>query len=152
MWSLDGALRYVPIAALYVGQKYMVERYRNVVFTPASTARLKDQPTAQWRGLGFGVSKALLNFPALPAVPEELHGISRDTADGTPGDAAHADGGVLAGHILLDDSFNEEALRAGLRQRLPVVHIASHFNFQPGNETDSFLLLGDGQRLSLAQL
>ncbi len=36
MWSLDGALRYVPFAALHDGERYMVERYRNVVFTPAS--------------------------------------------------------------------------------------------------------------------
>lgn len=58
MWSLDGALRYVPVAALYDGAGYMVERYRNVVFTPASTARLKDEPRAGWKALGFGVSKA----------------------------------------------------------------------------------------------
>ncbi|PYS93226.1 MAG: hypothetical protein DMF64_05970 [Acidobacteria bacterium] len=146
MWSLDGVLRYIPMAALYDGQQYMVERYRNVVFTPASTARLKDEPSAQWRGLGLGVSKAHDQFPALPAVPEELHSIFRDDAAQTP------DGSPLAGHVLLDDSFNEEAFKTSLRQRYPVVHIASHFSFQPGNETDSFLLLGDGQRLSLAQL
>ena len=33
-----------------------------------------------------------------------------------------------------------------------MVHIASHFQFQPGNETDSALLLGDGSFLSLAQI
>jgi CHAT domain-containing protein len=33
-----------------------------------------------------------------------------------------------------------------------VVHIASHFRLHPGNETASFLLLGDGSRLSLAQV
>ena len=43
------------------------------------------------------------------------------------------------------------ALRA-LRRRYPVVHIASHFQFRPGNETDSFLLLGDGSRLTLDQV
>jgi CHAT domain-containing protein len=32
------------------------------------------------------------------------------------------------------------------------VHIASHFQFQPGNETNSALLLGDGSFLSLAQI
>lgn len=155
MWSLDGALRYIPINALYDGRQYMVERYRNVVFTPASTARLKDQPSAEWRGLGFGVSKALLNFPALPAVPEELHGIFRETAaTTTPASVSSTNmmDGVLAGQVLLDDSFNEASFKTALRQRYPLVHIASHFAFQPGNETDSFLLLGDGQRLSLAQL
>jgi CHAT domain-containing protein len=30
--------------------------------------------------------------------------------------------------------------------------VASHFQFQPGSETDSFLLLGDGHRLSVADL
>jgi CHAT domain-containing protein len=40
----------------------------------------------------------------------------------------------------------------GLRQRPPVVHVASPFQFQPGNETNSALLLGDGNFLSLAQI
>jgi len=29
-----------------------------------------------------------------------------------------------------------------------VLHIASHFVFKPGTEKDSFLLLGDGDRLT----
>jgi CHAT domain-containing protein len=33
-----------------------------------------------------------------------------------------------------------------------VVHVASHFQFSPGNETNSALLLGDGSFLSLAQI
>ncbi|HWS53192.1 MAG TPA: CHAT domain-containing protein [Pyrinomonadaceae bacterium] len=143
MWSLDGVLRYVPVAALHDGERYMVERYRNVVFTPASAARLKDEPSPRWRGLGFGVSKPVGEFAALPAVPEELRGIIRE-ADAGPG--------VLPGRIALDEDFTLEALRAGLRQRFPLVHVASHFAFQPGREADSFLLLGDGTRLSLAQI
>src|SRR6185436_17180882 len=38
MWSLDGVLRYLPVSALHDGRQYVVERYRNVVFTPASQA------------------------------------------------------------------------------------------------------------------
>jgi CHAT domain-containing protein len=33
MWSLDGALRYIPLAALHDGREYLVEKYRNIVFT-----------------------------------------------------------------------------------------------------------------------
>jgi CHAT domain-containing protein len=40
MWSLDGVLRYLPLAALHDGERYLVERYRQVVFTPASLTRL----------------------------------------------------------------------------------------------------------------
>ncbi len=29
VWSLDGTLRYVPMAALWDGEKYLVERYTN---------------------------------------------------------------------------------------------------------------------------
>jgi CHAT domain-containing protein len=146
MWSLDGALRYLPVAALYDGERYMVERYRNVVFTPASNSRLKDQPSAKWSGLGLGVSKAQMGFSALPGVPEELRGIISE------GESAASDGGALTGKVILDDAFTEETFRAALRQRFPVVHIASHFAVQPGNETDSFLLLGDGGHLSLAKI
>src|ERR1043166_6003899 len=46
MWSLDGVLRYVPMAALSPdGEHYMIERYRNVVFTPASIPSL-TQPVS----------------------------------------------------------------------------------------------------------
>ena len=44
------------------------------------------------------------------------------------------------------------ALRTALHERYPVVHIASHFQLHPGDDTASFLLLGDGSHLPLAQL
>jgi len=146
MWSLDSVLRYIPIAALHDGERYMVERYRNVIFTPASNSRLKDTPSAGWRGLGFGVSKAKEGFSALPAVVEEINGIIREES------ANGADVGVLPGRVMLDEAFTGASMQAGLRQRYPVVHIASHFQFNPGNETNSFLLLGDGSRMSLAEI
>ena len=78
MWSLDGVLRYLPVAALHDGKQYLVESYQNVIFTPASLSRLKDPVSVQWKGLGLGVSKAHPGFAALQGVPEELTGIIRD--------------------------------------------------------------------------
>jgi CHAT domain-containing protein/tetratricopeptide (TPR) repeat protein len=148
MWSLDGVLRYVPMAALHDGQQYLVDKYRNEVFTTASMARLKDMPAQKWKGLGFGVSKAQTGFNALPAVPQELHAIFRDeTASG-----ADAVGGVIPGKIMLDNAFTLDSLKLALRQQYPVVHIASHFAFRPGSDNDSFLLLGDGSHFSLGQI
>lgn len=143
-WSLDGSLRYVPIAALYDGKQYMVEKYRCVVFTPASETSLKDIPKASWEGLGLGVSKSREGFKALPGVAEELNGIIK------PEDGS-ASTGVVPGSILLDDTFTADSMRAALRQRYPLVHIASHFQFNPGDETNSFLLMGDG-KLTLEQI
>jgi CHAT domain-containing protein len=143
MWSLDGVLRYLPLAALYDGHHYLIERYRLSVMTLASNARLKDRPDREWKGAGFGVTKAYEGLPPLPLVSAELSSIIATK----PGD-----GGVLAGEIKLNGAFTEQALRETLRKGYAVVHIASHFRFQPGNEAQSYLLLGDGAHLSMAEL
>jgi CHAT domain-containing protein/uncharacterized protein HemY len=143
MWSLDGALRYVPLAALYDGKQYLVEQYRVSVMTLASNSRLKDRPDREWKAAGFGVSKAFEGSSALPSVSSELAGIITTQ----PGDH-----GILSGEIKLDGQFTLQTMRQTLLKRYPVVHIASHFRFQPGNDTNSFLLLGDGGHMSLAEL
>lgn len=136
MWELDGTLRYLPMAALHDGRQYLVEKYRNSVFTPASQSRLERSPAEKWRGLGLGVSKSAV---PLPFVADELRGIIRDT---TLGDNA----GVVDGRIMLDDSFTKDGMKTALVREggYSLVHIASHFIFKPGNETDSYLLLGGG--------
>ncbi len=136
MWSLDGALRYVPIAALYDGKQYLIEQYRVSVMTLASNARLKDRPDSEWSAAGFGVTKKHEDNEALPEVAAELQGVEE----------------ILHGEIKLDEQFTEASMRATLLKRFPVVHIASHFRFQPGDQSKSFLLLGDGGHLSLAEL
>ena len=64
--------------------------------------------------------------------------------------------GTLGGNsqIKLDQDFTEAKLQAGLGGTgyYPVIHIASHFQFTPGNIDNSVLLLGDGSRLSLKQI
>ncbi len=44
VWSLDGVLRYIPLAALYDGKQYLVESYATVTITPASIAHLAEKP------------------------------------------------------------------------------------------------------------
>jgi CHAT domain-containing protein len=151
MWSLDGVLRYVPVSALNDGKQYLVEQYQNVIFTPASQARLKDAPARNWNALGLGVTKAHgERIPALPGVLDEMHGIIRESVINAG--AKSNQPGVLPGVVKLDEQFTQEVMLAQLRQRPKVVHIASHFQFSPGNETNSALLLGDGTFLSLAQI
>jgi len=58
--------------------------------------------------------------------------------------------------MMLDESFTKDGMKKALEQNYPLVHIASHFAFSPGNETNSFLLLGgknlQGEHLSLAEI
>jgi CHAT domain-containing protein/Tfp pilus assembly protein PilF len=145
MWSLDGVLRYVPVGALHDGNGYLLERYTNLVFTSASLTRLLDRTEREWSGLGLGVSREHQGFVPLPSVPRELQSIIRekDVAD---------TGGVLPGVIRLDEGFTRKTLIDGLREGYPIVHIASHFRFNPEREELSFLLLGDGSHLSLEEM
>ncbi len=149
MWSLDDELRYLPIAALHDGHDYLVAKYRNEVFTPASIPNLADHPNVKtWSGLGMGVSKAYPPFGSLPSVPEELHRIIREK-DSPEGE------GVMAGRTMIDEAFTKDNMETALEGKYPLVHIASHFDFE-GNDTNSFLLLGgagpEGERLTLHEI
>ena len=155
MVSLDDALRYVPLAALYDGERWLIERYALSVFTDAAKSNIKDDPNPEWEVAGLGVSQAVIvadptatngqrAFRALKAVPAELEGIVRHGADDPDG--------VLDGELHLDQAFTLERLRDVLGEEYPLVHIASHFRFNPGTEKDSYLVLGDGARLDLAEL
>ena len=163
VWSLDGTLRYAPISALSPdGKTYLAERYANAVITLASRDKLKSEPTNRknWTALGVGVSKSFENFSALTAVPEELCSVVNDAQSKAYCDALSKDGrnqnGAVSGRILPDEKFSLIDFKANLG-RYKIVHIASHFSLNAGNETDSFLLLGEGKtpadrKLSLATL
>jgi len=85
----------------------------------------------------------LVKFQALPNVPDELNGIIK--SDSPPAQ------GVLSGTVKLDADFTMDGFRAELRKHYSIVHVASHFDFEPGTYQHSFLLLGDGARLTLDQ-
>jgi CHAT domain-containing protein len=53
---------------------------------------------------------------------------------------------------LFDGDFTARSMTAALLRGFSVVHIATHFDFEPGDESKSFLLLGDGSHLTLADL
>jgi CHAT domain-containing protein len=134
--SLDDSLRYLPFAALHDDQHYLVEDYAVVMLTEAAMGSLKDNPQPDWTVWGLGLTLAKPGFAALPNVGSELNGIV-----GPKG---------ITGKVQLDAQFTERSLRDGLDQQFPVIHIASHYQFTPGSSDDSFLLLGDGSRLSLS--
>lgn len=138
MVSLDGALRYLPLAALHDGVHYLAEQYALAIYTEAARDRLKDRAGPRWRLAGLGLTRQVQGFSPLPSVKQELEGILQS--------------GALPGELWFDEQFTADRLLDVLDKRPPVLHIASHFVFRPGAEANSFLLLGDGTRLSLADL
>jgi len=143
MLSLDGTLRYIPMAALFDGNRYLVECYALSLYSTYSVGTIKDRPLNSWSVAGLGNSQALGGFDSLPAVRAELHSIVRERV---------GDNGILPGLLRLDTSFTKAGFLSALRQHKPVVHLASHFKFSPSGDYDSYLLLGDGTKLNLHDL
>jgi CHAT domain-containing protein/Tfp pilus assembly protein PilF len=149
VWSLDGVLRYVPIAALYDGKQYVVQKYDTVTITPASIPHLNEKPdVGTMSTVAMGISRQYeQGLPALPAVAAELKHVVHDPK-------VQGANGVLPGTILLDDQFTEKGMENVLGARHSVVHIASHFVFKPGDDSQSYLLLsgqsGAGFHLTVA--
>jgi CHAT domain-containing protein/tetratricopeptide (TPR) repeat protein len=151
LWSLDGNLRYVPMAALHDGRRYLIERYNHVNFTRADAGRMTRAVTPDWTATGLGTSAAhtvellgnKITLDALPGVGEELRLLVKQK------DNPH---GIFDGETLQDAKFTKTTMLSALRRKRPLIHIASHFAFRPGDEHRSFLLVGDGTALTLAEM
>jgi CHAT domain-containing protein len=143
--SLDGPLRYVPVAALWDGERWLVERYPTAVFTRATAASDGDGGDLAGDGAvanAMGVTAAWPGFPELRGVAEEIAAVVGK--DGVPG--------VLRGEGRLDAEFDRRALAGALASGAPVLHVASHFRLDPGDLLNTALLLGDGRTLSLREI
>lgn len=141
MLSLDGALRYLPFGVLHDGERYLVQRWNLPIYTTVTKNRLRDTVKPQWQAAGLGVTKAMGEFAALPAVKIEMNSIVKA-----------AGGGVLPGEVHLDDEFTAVRLKDVSQRTFQLLHVASHFRFSPGTEVNSFLLLGDGHQLTLGDI
>ncbi len=91
------------------------------------------------------MSESAEGFSGLPAVADELDAIVME-------EGGNDSRGVLPGKVLLNEDFTAVNLAQMLGKGYPVIHIASHFAFRPGTAEDSFILMGDGSRLTLSEL
>ncbi|HYP28228.1 MAG TPA: CHAT domain-containing protein [Blastocatellia bacterium] len=146
LWSLSGDMRYIPVAALYDAEKkeYLIEKYQNAVFTRARKERFLIEPRAWAEGVGFGTSVAHGDFSPLAGVTREISTIF--------GDAATRQEGLFKGRVFLNGAFTRQAFLTIPQTKPALIHIASHFSFQPGDARNSFLLLGDGSKFSLIDM
>jgi CHAT domain-containing protein len=148
LWSLDGALRYLPVAALHDGKQFLVEKYSSAVVTLAQPAPDFSIEPQKWRALGGGVSDAFENLPALTYVKGELDNlVDNQAVNNLP-----AKKGAFAGKVLFNREFSRSNLKNTLNQQFQLIHFATHFVLKPGNVSDSFLLLGNREKLYLNEL
>jgi len=155
LW-LDGGLRYLPFAALHDGSRYLVEKYALQTYSTAEDPAGADSVRRPLRVRGMGVTQAVAGFNALPGIADELCDVVRGPISGLArrGSACPsltAGNGALAGEGYADTAFTEARLKSVLGQTdaYSILHIGTHFSLRPGNTMRSFLVLGDGTRLSL---
>lgn len=142
--SPTDSLRYLPFAALQdPNGRYLVQDYALSLWAAAVDVKPATSNGA-WRVAGLGLTQPKPGFVALPAAGAELRSIVR-TGDNPRG--------MLSGSIQLDEQFGRREFEAALTGSANIVHVASHFDFKPGDESRSVLLLGKGnETLSLGEL
>lgn len=144
MFYKNGVLRYIPLSTLYDGKRYLIEKFAVSNYTAAAKESFARHLRKHWQVAAMGVSKQYGEFAPLRMVPFELDSIvKQDTSDPD---------GIFSGQVYINEDFNAQHYKSALAGDFNVNHIATHYKFMPGTESDSFLLLGDGSHLSLATL
>jgi CHAT domain-containing protein/peptide methionine sulfoxide reductase MsrA len=141
VFSLDRATRYIPMNALHDGKQYLVENFAtSTILTAATNTTDRLSPDRQENSiLGLGLSNAIAPFSALPGVETELNSIIQTTPTSTA---------LYPGLKLFNTQFTEAALRENIADHR-ILHIATHGSFTTNDPENSFLLLGNGQKLNI---
>jgi filamentous hemagglutinin family protein len=144
LYAPYGQLRYVPLAALYSGKEWLVQKYRINNITAASLQDFSSQPHsnpsilagAATRRLSFKIGDRPFSFSGLPFARREVEALTQIIPDSVQ---------------LLDADFSPESTQRQLRNH-SLIHMATHAVFMPGKPEDSFILFGNGDRLTLADV
>jgi CHAT domain-containing protein len=135
VFVLDGSLQSLPMATLYDGQQYLLEKY-NIALTPGLQL-LEPKPLTQvkLKALIAALTEARQGFPALPDVATEVKQISS----------------AIPTNTLLNQQFIIESLQKQIKAAsFPIVHLATHGQFS-SNAADTFILTWD-KRVNVKEL
>lgn len=128
VFVLDGFLRSLPMAALYDGEKYLIEKY-NIAISPGLQLFPEGLKRSQLEVLAAGLTEARSGFSALPGVEIEIKQISSK----------------FKAKVLLNENFTRASFKSQIEKGSPqVVHLATHGQFS-SNPEETFLLAWDGQ-------
>lgn len=127
----NGRLQNVPMAALYDGQQYLLEKYSMALAPSLQLLDTKPTPRNQVKVLAAGLSQQVEIqgeiFPPLANVPQELNQIKTIFPQS---------------HQLLDQEFTVTKIEQQLQAGFPVVHFATHGVFSSDPE-QTFIVTGD---------
>ena len=145
VFAPDSVTRYIPMGVLFDGKQYLIENYTIATIISAdltdTTARLPA--TQNTSILAAGLSQSVAGYSPLPHVLSEINAIVRTAADPSKG--------IYDGIKLLDRDFTKQSLKENLGN-YAIVHIATHGKFVSGDAEQSFLVLGNGEKLPIPEI
>ena len=130
IFCMDGGLRHIPLAALYDGQHFLIEKYSlgSIPSFSLTNSRYKTLKNAQVLGMGASEFQQLR---PLPAVPLELNLITQQLWSGTS---------------YLNQQFTLNNLQTESRRNpFGIIHLATHANFNDSDPSNSYIQLWDTQ-------
>jgi CHAT domain-containing protein len=140
VFVLNGRLQRVPIAALYDGQNYLIEKYSLALAPSLQLLAPKPLEKKELKVLAAGVSEEMKVqgefFAALVNVPKELDQIKQT---------------FPASQKLLNQEFTVKTIQKQLKSNFPVIHLATHGLFS-SNPLKNFIITGDGKSISIKEL
>ncbi|OUC14110.1 MAG: hypothetical protein B0A82_13915 [Alkalinema sp. CACIAM 70d] len=133
VFVLDGALRKIPMAGLYDGKQYLVEKYAVALNIGLQLFPPKSLKPEQFNVLAAGLVQPpqpfQQQFPPLPEIRTEFAQITK---------------AGIATQQLLDQAFTSEALEDQVRStKFNIVHLATHGQFS-SQAKNTFILAADG--------
>jgi CHAT domain-containing protein/uncharacterized protein HemY len=127
VFVLDGALRNIPMAALYDGEQYLVEQYAIALSPGLQLLGPRPLQATQMAAVLAGLTEPRHGFSALSYVDDEIQTIQA----------------LLDSRVLLNQSFTTTALaQQVIDSERPIVHLATHAQYS-ANLEDTFIVAWD---------
>jgi CHAT domain-containing protein/uncharacterized protein HemY len=141
LYAPDGQLRYVPLAALYDGKQWLIEKYRIsnlIAYTLTDfTANPKRQPSilaGAYGNVNHKSGEATLS--PLPATIKEVQAIANSFTNSV---------------TFIEDKFSRQAIESQLKN-YNILHLATHAEFNTGVPDNSFIIFGNGDKIRLNEI
>jgi CHAT domain-containing protein/tetratricopeptide (TPR) repeat protein len=144
IYAPDGQLRYIPLAALYDGKQWLGQRFAINNITAMSLTKFNGETAAKPRVLAGAFAAGRYNFE---------RGSTRFAFSGLQFAGLEVENlaAMMPGTTkLIDGEFNRAMI-----PRLPdytIIHLATHAMFVTGQPEDSFILLGNGDTITMPDI
>ncbi|MBD2316060.1 CHAT domain-containing protein [Phormidium tenue] len=140
LYAPDGQMRYVPLAALYDGKKWLIEKYQisNLIAYSLSdfSPKPKTQPNILAGAFGGKAGEKRFGQLGLPATLKEVQAIANSFQNSV---------------TLTEDQFSRQALESKFKNH-NILHLASHAEFNTGAPDNSFIIFGNGDKIRLNEI